>query len=76
MSSAGLKRLSHIERATGEPVRRDEHDHPGPLIHVDVKTLDNIVDGGGWRFVGHQQGECKRHATASGKNKHPQPLLD
>jgi hypothetical protein len=35
---AVLNRLSHIDRATGEPVRRYEHDHPGAMIHVDVKS--------------------------------------
>lgn len=47
-----MKRLSRIECAIGEPVRRDEHDQPGSLIHVDAKTLGNIADGGGWWFVG------------------------
>ena len=46
-----LNRLSHVDRATGEPVRRYEHDHPGAMLHVDVKKLGNIPDGGGWRFV-------------------------
>lgn len=27
-TSARLNRLSHVDRATGEPVRRYEHDHP------------------------------------------------
>ena len=58
-----LNRLSHVDRATGEPVRRYEHDHPGSLIHVDVKKLGNIPDGGGWRYVGRQQGKRNRAAT-------------
>src|SRR5690349_21819579 len=37
-----LNRLSHVDRATGEPVRRYEHDHPGSMLHVDVKKLGNI----------------------------------
>lgn len=28
-------------RATGEPVRRYEHDHPGAMLNVDVKKLGN-----------------------------------
>jgi hypothetical protein len=52
-----INRLSHIDRATGEPVRRYEHDKPGDLIHVDVKKLSRIPDGGGWRHVGKQQGD-------------------
>ena len=34
-----LNRLAHVDRATGEPVRRYEHPHPGAMIHVDVKKL-------------------------------------
>ncbi len=49
---AGLNRLSHVDRATGESVRRYEHDHPGAMLHVDVKKLGNTPDGGGWRYVG------------------------
>jgi transposase InsO family protein len=58
-----LNRLRHIDRVTGEPVRRYEHDHPGALLHVDVKKLGNIPDGGGWRFLGRQQGDRNRMAT-------------
>ena len=47
-----LNRLAHVDRATGEPVRRYEHPHPGAMLHVDVKKLGNIPDGGGWRYVG------------------------
>lgn len=60
--AAHLNRLSHVDRATGEPVRRHEHDHPGSMLHVDVKKLGNIPDGDGWRFVGRQKGE-KNHAA-------------
>ena len=58
-----LNRLNYVDRATGEPVRRYEHPYPGSLIHVDVKKLGNIPDGGGWRFVGRQQGDRNRQAT-------------
>jgi Integrase core domain len=39
---------------------------PGSLIHVDVKKLGNIPDGGGWRYVGRQQesGTGKRPPTS------------
>jgi transposase InsO family protein len=59
----GLNRLSHIDRATGEPIRRYEHECPGDLIHVDVKKLGNVPDGGGWRYVGRQAGLVNRAAT-------------
>jgi transposase InsO family protein len=58
-----VNRLTHIDRATGEPIRRYEHDHPGDLLHVDVKKLGNVPDGGGWRYLGRPQGERNRIAT-------------
>jgi transposase InsO family protein len=58
-----LNRLSHIDRATGEPIRRYEHQHPGDLLHVDVKKLGNVPDGGGWRYLGRQHGDRNRIAT-------------
>ena len=60
-----INRLQAIDRVTGEPIRRYEHDHPGSLIHVDVTKFGNIPDGGGWRFVGRVQGERNREATAT-----------
>jgi transposase InsO family protein len=58
-----INRLTHIDRATGEPIRRYEHDAPGDLIHVDVKKIGRIPDGGGWRYVGRQQGRRNKAAT-------------
>ena len=58
-----INRLWRIDRVTGEPLRRYEHDRPGALIHVDVTKFGNIPDGGGWRYVGRQQGERNRSAT-------------
>ena len=58
-----VNRLHHIDVRTGEVVRRYEHDTPGAMIHVDVKKLGNIPDGGGWRYVGRQQGDKNRAAT-------------
>ena len=73
---ARLSRLSHVDRSTGEPVRSYEHDHPGAMIHVDVKKLGNIPDGGGWRYVGRRQGEKNRAATqGKPRNKYAHPLM-
>jgi transposase InsO family protein len=65
-----LNRLTHVDRATGEPVRRYEHDQPGALLHVDVKKLGNIPDGGGWRYVGRTEGYRNRAATAGKPRNH------
>jgi transposase InsO family protein len=65
-------RLAHLDRATRIPVRRYERDRPGELIHVDVKKLGNIPDGGGWRTAGVSQGKKNRLATTRArKNNHP-----
>jgi transposase InsO family protein len=59
-----INRLGNIDRVSGEPVRRYEHDRPGELIHVDVTKFGNIPDGGGHRYVGRQQGARNKLATA------------
>jgi transposase InsO family protein len=41
-----------VIRASRRSGKRYEHDHPGSLIHVDVKKLGRIPDGGGWRLHG------------------------
>lgn len=38
-----------VIRETRRTARRYEHDYPGSLIHIDVKKLGRIPDGGGWR---------------------------
>jgi len=51
----GLSRLSRMDRVTGDIIRY-EREHPGELIHVDVKKLGRIPDGGGWRVHGREIG--------------------
>ena len=71
-----LNRLSHLDRVTGEPIRRYEHPYPGSLLHVDVKKLGNVPDGGGWRYVGRQQGSRNRSATqGKPRNRFSNPLV-
>jgi transposase InsO family protein len=48
----GCGRLDRGDRATAGPGRRYQRDRPGELIHVDVKKLGGIPDGGGWRLHG------------------------
>ncbi|RKS80578.1 transposase IS481 family protein [Motilibacter peucedani] len=71
-----ISRLSHLDRATGEPVRRYEHLHPGDLLHMDVKKLGQIPDGGGWRFLGREQGKRNRHLTpGKPRSQYRQPRM-
>jgi transposase InsO family protein len=57
--------LAHIDQATGLPVRKEkavryEATAPGDLVHVDIKKLGRIPDGGGWRAFGRGS-EQDRH---------------
>ncbi|UNK47155.1 DDE-type integrase/transposase/recombinase [Arthrobacter sulfonylureivorans] len=56
LARAGMPKLWELDSITGERIRagratgnRYEHKAPGDLLHVDVKKLGRIPDGGGWR---------------------------
>ncbi|MGW4165301.1 IS481 family transposase, partial [Streptomyces sp. NPDC004788] len=55
-----LNRLAFIDRPTGTLIRRYERERPGELIHVDVKKLGRIPDGGGHRVLGRDAGRPVR----------------
>lgn len=62
--------LVHVDRATGVRVRapepvRYEYEHPGELVHVDIKKLGRIPDGGGHRVLGRAAG--KRNSGKRGR---------
>ncbi len=57
--------LAHVDQATGLPVRRSkpvryEKATPGELVHVDIKKLGLIPDGGGWRVHGRGSAQDRR----------------
>jgi transposase InsO family protein len=58
-----VPRLAACDPLTGEVIRaskttavRYEREHPGELVHMDVKKIGRIPDGGGWRAHGRQMG--------------------
>ena len=62
--------LAHLDQATGLPVRkptpvRYEAAAPGDLVHVDIKKLGRIPDGGGWKVFGRGSVEDRRAGVAS-----------
>ena len=63
-----LARLSWLDRATGRVVRRYEHARPGDLVHLDVKKLGKIPNGGGWRVVGRAAGTRNKHKHNPGSH--------
>jgi transposase InsO family protein len=59
LARAGEPPLAACDPLTGEVIRASKHtavryqrDRPGELIHVDVKKIGRIPDGGGWRATG------------------------
>jgi transposase InsO family protein len=62
----GLPRLADVDLATRQELRRKirryEHEHPGDLLHIDIKKLGNIPDGGGWRIHGKTIGRANSAA--------------
>jgi hypothetical protein len=55
--------LRECDPLTGEVIRaskttavRYEHPYPGSLVHMDVKKIGKIPDGGGWKAHGRQMG--------------------
>ena len=52
--------LAHLDRASGRRVRRYERAAPGELVHVDIKKLGNIPDGGGHKVLGRAAGRKNR----------------
>jgi transposase InsO family protein len=50
----GVNRLRWMDRPTGRVIRRIETGKPGELVHIDVKKLARVPDGGGHRFHGRR----------------------
>jgi transposase InsO family protein len=59
----GVAYLRECDPITGDVIRsskatavRYERQHPGELVHMDVKKLGKIPDGGGWKAHGRNMG--------------------
>jgi transposase InsO family protein len=50
----GINRLRWMDRPTGRVIRRIETSRPGELVHIDVKKLARVPDGGGHKFRGRR----------------------
>lgn len=64
----GISRLRDLDvdgQDLREPVQRYEWDRPGDMIHVDVKKIGRIPDGGGWAV--HGRGSAQHKATGRAK---------
>ncbi len=71
LTRAGVPQLCRLDALSGEVVRsgpisfvRYEHESPGSLVHIDVKRLARISEGGGWRA--HGRAERPNHHRGAG----------
>lgn len=60
---AGLHRLAWLHRTTRQIIRY-EWQHPGDMLHLDVKKLGRVPDGGGKRFA---PGFAETHSGPRGR---------
>ena len=77
VARSGLPRLADVDRVTGETRRRGpatpvryERERPGELVHVDVKKVARIPDGGGWRALGRGRDPSRGHSGAGSSCLH------
>lgn len=60
--------LADRQRARRE-VRRYERSRPGELVHMDVKKLGRIPDGGGWRVHGRDSDAGRAAKAFAGRHR-------
>jgi len=64
--------LAAVDPITGLPLRRRhtgiryERRQPGDLLHVDVKKLGRVPDGGGWRLHGREDNPDRERCRGRG----------
>ncbi|MFI5436466.1 IS481 family transposase [Rhodococcus baikonurensis] len=69
----GLHRRRFID-PNGENNRKPQvivAKRPGQMVHVDIKKVGRIPDGGGWRVHGRGSEQAKRSQRRKTKNKQP-----
>ena len=78
-----LPALALLDPITGEVIRastttavRYEKDHPGELVHMDVKKIGKMPDGGGWRARGRAATAEHRHKTVKIGYDYVHSLID
>jgi transposase InsO family protein len=79
----GVPYLHECDPMTGEVIRsskqtavRYERDRPGELVHMDVKKIGRIPDGGGWRAHGRGAGSLQRDRSTKVGYDYVHSLVD
>jgi transposase InsO family protein len=71
----GVNRLRWLDRPTGRVIRRIETSRCGELVHIDVKKLARVPDGGGHKALGRTT-ETKRRSRSGGGYTHIHTAID
>ncbi len=72
----GVNRLRWMDRPTGQVIRRIKTSRCGELVHIDVKKLARIPDGGGHRKLGRTSETMQRAHRAKGGYTHIHTAID
>jgi len=72
----GINRLRWMDRSTGRVIRRIETSRCGELVHIDVKKLARVPDGGGHRKLGRTSETMARAHQAKGGYTHIHTAID
>jgi len=72
----GVNRLRWMDRPTGRVIRRIHTSRCGELVHIDVKKLARVPDGGGHRKLGRSTQTRQRQARSSGGYTHIHTAID
>lgn len=79
----GVPYLRECDPLTGEVIRsskqtatRYERERPGELVHMDVKKLGRVPDGGGWRAHGRGAGSIQRERSTKVGYDYVHSLVD
>src|SRR3954469_11557129 len=72
----GINRLRWMDRPTGRVIRRIETDRCGELVHIDVKKLARVPDGGGHKKLGRSTEARSRQQRTRGGYTHIHTAID
>ena len=83
LARRGAPHLSRLDPITGQLIRaskttavRYERSAPGELVHIDVKKLGRIPEGGGWKAHGRAMGSTAERKRATVGYDYVHSLVD
>jgi transposase InsO family protein len=72
----GINRLRWMDRPSGRVIRRIETTRCGEIVHIDVKKLARVPDGGGHKMLGRTTESKRTQSRARGGYTHIHSAID